>query len=132
MIRNEQRDMKLWFCWGLAALVVIFLSAVAPAATQSSSVTPSISPAQINEICERYDVLARRVATAKEGLRSIKRQLAAEGLHLRGDILEAESRMQYRRDQAREAISHYDLESATQDLEIAEASVQSVERFLGR
>ena len=128
---REKCIKKFWFCI-LTAIAILFLpNGIVPAATIPVQSSP-LSPDQINELCERYDALAQRVTAAKDGLRSIKGQMASQGLRLRGDILEAESRMESGRDQAREAISRYDLDSATTDLRIAESAVESIEKFLGR
>src|SRR5215469_9246690 len=120
----------------LATLTIFFLIVTvfaAPAFCQSASASQSSpSVAQINEICERYDAVARRITAANDGLRSIRQQMAAQGFRLREDVLEAADRMRDRRDHARDAISHYDLEAATEDLNLAEYAVEAIEKFLGR
>ncbi len=88
--------------------------------------------AALNEARERHNDLAIRAGTAREGLSSIKQQMANQGLGLRADIREAETRMSYQLKEAVAAIRAGDVEGAKRNLDMATRAIETVERFLGR
>ena len=87
--------------------------------------------ARTRELIEPYSELSLRAATARAGLRSLKQQMASQGLGLRSDIVEAEARMDFRLAEAKRAIAAGDVESANRNLGMARYAVASIEKFLG-
>ena len=86
----------------------------------------------MNEARQQYNLLAIRVSSAKSGLNSIQQQMRRQGLDLRGDILEAESRMDYLMKEAMDSMRANDLATAKTDMQMAERALETVEKFLGR
>ncbi len=62
----------------------------------------------------------------------MQQQMAAQGLGLRGDMLETESRMDYQMKEAMEYIRNGDAEQARATLRMAQRAVETLEKFLGR
>jgi serine/threonine protein kinase len=100
-----------------------------PAVSQPAPPKPS---AELNELREEYNLLAVRAGTAKSGLRSIEQQMARQGLGLRGDIREAETRMDYQMKEAMDSIRGGDADGARRNLQMAGYALQTIEKFLGR
>jgi hypothetical protein len=90
------------------------------------------SAQQINELRQQYNLLAVRVGSAKGGLRSIENQMRRQGLDLRGDVLEAESRMDYMMKEAMDSIRAGDAAGARGNMQMAERALETLEKFLGR
>ncbi len=86
---------------------------------------------QLTEVRRDYNDLAIRANSAKESLRSIKEQMSRQGLGLRSDVREAETRMTYLLNEAKDKLKNGDAEGAKHDLEMAQLAVAQVERFLG-
>ena len=55
-----------------------------------------------------------------------------QGLDLRGDILEAETRMDYQMKEAQDSMRANDLAQAKTDLQMAQRALETIEKFLGR
>ncbi len=111
--------------------------------TQPESVVRSVSPvtvpsedaavaAQLDEVRKQMDLLGIRMQTVKESVENLRRQQAASGLGLRGDIAESAQRMEYYYGQAEAAHKKRDIEAAKKNLDLAEREVSKLERFLGR
>ena len=86
----------------------------------------------MNELRQQYNLLAVRVGSSKSGLRSIQNQMSRQGLDLRGDILEAESRMDLQMKEAMDSIRAGDPVAAKNDMQMAERALETIEKFLGR
>jgi hypothetical protein len=86
---------------------------------------------QISAVRQEYNSLAINVNSAKESLRSIKEQMAGQGLGLRSDVREAETRMTYLLGEAKDKLKNGDAEGAKHDLEMAQLALDQVEKFLG-
>ena len=86
---------------------------------------------QLTEVRRDYNDLAIRVNSAKESLRSIKEQMSQQGLGLRSDVREAETRMTYLLNEAKDKLKNGDAEGAKQDLDMAQLALGQVEKFLG-
>jgi hypothetical protein len=86
----------------------------------------------MNEARQQYNQLAIRVGAAKGGLRSIENQMRRQGLDLRGDIVEAESRMDYLMKEAMDSIRASDPAAAKGEMLMAERALETIEKFLGR
>jgi hypothetical protein len=85
----------------------------------------------MSELKDQADLMTVRAKTARAGLSSIKSQMAAQGLGLRSDVLDAESRMKYFLDKAQRDISSGDAVSAEHDLQMAGYAADYIEKFLG-
>jgi serine/threonine protein kinase len=105
-----------------------------PPPVQAQQPPPPTGPSaqQMNEARQEYNQLAIRVSSAKSGLNSIQQQMRRQGLDLRGDILEAESRMDYQMKEAMDSMRANDLAAAKTDMQMAERALETVEKFLGR
>ena len=55
-----------------------------------------------------------------------------QGLNLRADMREAQTRMDYQLKEAMDSIRNGDTEQAGKDLEMARLALESIEKFLGR
>lgn len=86
----------------------------------------------MGELQDQADHLDIRARTARSGLSSIKAQMSVQGLGLRSDVVEAESRMNYLLAKAQLEISSGDAVSAENDLEMAGYAIDFIEKFLGR
>jgi hypothetical protein len=86
---------------------------------------------QLTEVRREYNSLAISVNSAKESLHSIKEQMAKQGLGLRSDVREAETRMTYLLNEAKDKLKNGDAEGAKHDLEMAQMALNQVEKFLG-
>ena len=93
---------------------------------------PPARTAELNDLRQQYNQLAIRVAGAKNGLRSMQQQMARQGLNLRGDVLENENRVDYLMKESMDYIRSGDVEQARTNLQMAERSVEAIEKFLGR
>jgi len=72
------------------------------------------------------------VGAAKSGLRGLQQQMQRQGVDMRGDMLEAESRMDYLMQESMGSMRSGDVDSARTSLQMAERSLETIEKFLGR
>jgi hypothetical protein len=86
----------------------------------------------LNELRERYNFVAVRVAAAKTGVRNMEQRLARQGLALRGDIIAAESRVDYLMKEAMDSIRSGDVANGRRNLQMAEGNLATLEKFLGQ
>jgi hypothetical protein len=100
----------------------------APAPPKS---TATASP-ELNELRELYNMISIRAASAKSGLRTLEQQMRRQGLDMRGDMLEAESRMDYLMKEAMDSIRAGDAANGRRNLQMAERTLESIEKFIGR
>jgi hypothetical protein len=87
---------------------------------------------QMRELTEQADQLTIRAKTARLSLTSLKTQMSDQGLGLRSDVVEAETRMNHHLDKAKQEIASGDAVGAERDLEIAASAAEYIEKFLGR
>jgi serine/threonine-protein kinase len=90
------------------------------------------SGAELNELRQQYNQVAIRVGAAKSGLRALQQQMQRQGVDLRGDMLEAESRMDYLMKESMDSMRAGDADSSRTSLQMAERSLETIEKFLGR
>lgn len=86
----------------------------------------------LSEARDQYNEMAVRGSTAKSGVRSMEQQMARQGLNLRGDIKQLETRFDYLMQEAMSSIRMGDPVTAKKHLDSAELALQGLERFLGR
>ena len=90
------------------------------------------SPAEVQQVQDRYASLDSRVSAAEHSVQSIRTQQQAQGLDLRGDILASMNRLDYAMSSARSALGRNDLAAAAQYMDRADKELASLENFLGQ
>ncbi len=88
--------------------------------------------AQAEEVEHRYDDIDSRSSAVSQSLDSLQKQQAASGYGLRGDIVSAQQRMKTDISKAQFAMQKQDTKNAKKYLDMAEAELQTLEKFLGR
>ena len=103
------------------------------------SARPAAAPAEdpqttafLKEVREQLDLLSIRAETVKSSLDKLRRQQAASGLGLRGDMANAAQRMEYYFSQAESALNRRDADAARKSLDLAEREVSKLESFIGK
>ena len=84
------------------------------------------------ELRDQYNELAIRANTARAGLRSFEQQQSRQGLGLRADIREAQTRLDYQLQEAMSSLQSGDMEGTRRNLRYAQSAVETIEKFLGR
>ena len=112
----------------------------AQSASQSQDVVPPSSSgtaaqaeaaAQAEEVERKYDEVDSRSTAASQSLDNLKRQQAASGYGLRSDIVSAEQRMKTDLNKAQYYMQKQDAKNAKKYLDMADAELQTIEKFLG-
>ena len=88
--------------------------------------------AQIEENEHRYDDIDSRSSAVSQSLDNLQKQQAASGYGLRGDMVSAQQRMKTDISKAQLAMQKQDTKNAKKYLDMAEAELQTLEKFLGR
>jgi serine/threonine protein kinase len=88
--------------------------------------------AQAEENEHRYDDIDSRASAVSQSLDNLQKQQAASGYGLRGDIVATQQRMKTDISKAQFATQKQDTKSAKKYLDMAEAELQTLEKFLGR
>ena len=88
--------------------------------------------AQAEENEHRYDDIDSRSSAVSQSLDNLQKQQAASGYGLRGDIVSAQQRMKTDISKAQFAMQKQDTKNAKKYLDMAEAELQTLEKFLGR
>jgi serine/threonine protein kinase len=83
------------------------------------------------EVEHLFDDIDSRSAAVSQSLDNIQRQQAAAGYGLRGDIVSAQQRMKTDLSKAQFAMQKQDIKNAKKYLDMAEAELQTIEKFLG-
>ncbi|HMD40910.1 MAG TPA: protein kinase [Candidatus Acidoferrum sp.] len=96
--------------------------------TVPAEVDESLKP---EEIERRYDEVDGRAAAVSQSLDNIKRAQAASGYGLRGDIVAAEQHMKTDFSKAQMYMQKQDMKNAKKYLDMGEAELQTIEKFLG-
>ncbi len=87
--------------------------------------------AEAEEAEKRYDDIDSRSTAVTQSLDNLKKQQAAAGYGLRGDIVSAEQRMKTDISKAQAAMQKQDTKGAKKYLDMAEAELSTIEKFLG-
>jgi eukaryotic-like serine/threonine-protein kinase len=106
-------------------------AAAAQAAAQAAA-EAAAKAAALKEAQTQADQISSRAAAIGSSLSTLQRQQAAQGYGLRGDIVEAQARMQTNIAHAEAALQQQDGAKAKEYLDKAEADAETLERFLGR
>jgi serine/threonine protein kinase len=95
-------------------------------AADAAAQAKAAEAAEAEDVEHRYDDIDSRSAAVSQSLDNLKRQQAASGYGLRGDIVSTDlSKAQF-------AMQKQDTKSAKKYLDMAEAELQTIEKFLGR
>jgi eukaryotic-like serine/threonine-protein kinase len=81
---------------------------------------------------QRYDDIDSRSAAVSQSLDTLQKQQAAAGYGLRGDIVSAQQRMKTDLSKAQSAMQKQDTKNAKKYLDMAEAELSTIEKFLGK
>ena len=104
-----------------------------PPVTSTDNAQPSHAQAEAaaQEVEQKYDDIDSRSAAAIQTLDNLQRQQAASGYGLRGDIVSAQQRMKTDLNKAQYFMQKQDSKNAQKYLGMAEAELQTIEKFLG-
>jgi serine/threonine protein kinase len=101
-------------------------------AAEAAAQAKAEEAAQAEENEHRYDDIDSRSSAVSQSLDNLQKQQAASGYGLRGDIVSAQQRMKTDISKAQFAMQNKDTKSAKKYLDMAEAELQTLEKFLGR
>src|SRR6201984_2854258 len=112
----------------------------ASAVSHDSNPTSSVADVQaqsenskeLEEMERQMDQLASRAGSVHDSLENLRRQQAAQGLGLRGDIASSQERMNTYLGKAQAAMRKEDIRGSKKDMELAEPEVEKLEKFLSR
>jgi eukaryotic-like serine/threonine-protein kinase len=115
-------------------------SGQASAIGHDSNSTPSVADAQappdnskeLEEIERQMDQLTSRAGSVHDSLENLRRQQAAQGLGLRGDIASTQERMNTYLGKAQAAMRKEDIRGSKKYMDLAEPEIEKLEKFLGR
>jgi serine/threonine-protein kinase len=102
-----------------------------PAASPDASQTQAADAAEAEEVEQQYDDINSRSAAVSQSLDTLKRQQEAQGYGLRTDIVAAEQHMKTDLTKAQYFMQKQDSKNAKKYLDMAEAELQTIEKFLG-
>ena len=88
--------------------------------------------AQADEVEKLYDDVDSRSTAVSASLDNLQKQQAASGYGLRGDIVATQQRMKSDLSKAQSAMQKQDTKSAKKYLDMAEAELSTLEKFLGK
>jgi hypothetical protein len=101
-------------------------------AAQADAQAKAEEAAAVEENEHRYDDIDSRSAAVSTSLDNIQRQQAAAGYGLRGDIVSAQQHMRTDLGKAQAAMQKQDTKGAKKYLDMAEAELSTIEKFLGK
>jgi eukaryotic-like serine/threonine-protein kinase len=100
--------------------------------SQADSQAKADEAAAVEDNEHRYDDIDSRSAAVSQSLDNIQRQQAAAGYGLRGDIVAAQQHMKTDIAKAQAAMQKHDTQGAKKYLDMAEAELTTIEKFLGK
>jgi hypothetical protein len=101
-------------------------------ASQADAQAKADEAAAVEDNEHRYDDIDSRSAAVSQSLDNIQRQQAAAGYGLRGDIVAAQQHMRTDIAKAQSAMQKHDTQGAKKYLDMAEAELTTIEKFLGK
>jgi eukaryotic-like serine/threonine-protein kinase len=87
---------------------------------------------ELEDLERQIDQLTSRAGSVHDSLDNLRRQQAAQGLGLRGDIATTQERMDIYLGKAQAAMRKEDAKGSKKYMELAEPEIEKLERFLGR
>jgi hypothetical protein len=103
-----------------------------PEAQTGGAPAQSNDAAELEELEQTVDQLTSRAAAVNSSLDNLRRQQAAQGFGLRGDISSTEEMMKTHLGRAQAALQNQDAKNAKKYSDMASAEVEKLEQFLGR
>jgi eukaryotic-like serine/threonine-protein kinase len=101
-------------------------------ASEADAQAKAEAAAQADEVEKHYDDIDGRSTAVSQSLDNLQKQQAASGYGLRGDIVAAQQRMRTDISKAQSAMQKQDTKSAKKYLDMAEAELSTLEKFLGK
>ena len=101
-------------------------------ASEADAQAKAEAAAQADEVEKLYDDIDGRSTAVSQSLDNLQKQQAASGYGLRGDIVAAQQRMKTDISKAQSAMQKQDTKSAKKYLDMAEAELSTLEKFLGK
>jgi hypothetical protein len=101
-------------------------------ASEADTQAKAEAAAQADEVEKLYDDIDGRSTAVSQSLDNLQKQQAASGYGLRGDIVAAQQRMKTDISKAQSAMQKQDTKSAKKYLDMAEAELSTLEKFLGK
>jgi len=98
------------------------------AATQSNQAAQA---EQMEQLEKEVDQLSSRTSAVNDSLDNLRRQQAADGFGLRGDIASTQESLKIHMSKAQQALQNQDVKGARRYLDLAEPEVEKLEKFLG-
>jgi serine/threonine-protein kinase len=92
---------------------------------------PAVNP-EAAQLRNQLNELSIRANTARSGLQSFQQQQSRQGLGLRADIREAQTRLDFQLQESMMALQAGDFETARTSMRYAQSAVETIEKFLGR
>ena len=106
-------------------------SASASSVVQNASSVDSASEADLEELEHDVDQASSRSNAVSDTLDSLRRSMSSQGVNLRTDIASAQELMKINLDKAQQALQAHDAKSARKYLNIGQAQLEKIEKFLG-
>jgi serine/threonine-protein kinase len=103
-----------------------------PTVSVADTQAQSDNSKEVEEIERQIDQLASRASSVHDSLENLRRQQAAQGLGLRGDIASTEARMDTYLGKAQAAMRKEDISGSKKYMELAEPEIEKLEKFLSR
>jgi predicted nucleic acid-binding Zn-ribbon protein len=92
---------------------------------------PPPDPAQLAELDHEIDQISSRATAVNASLENLQHDQNARGMHLRGDIVATQQRMEAYMGKAQLALQAHDIEGAKKYLDLTETELGKIEKFLG-
>jgi hypothetical protein len=102
-----------------------------PAESQDAQEPPRPDPAQLAQLDHEIDQMSSRATAVNASLDSLQREQNARGMHLRGDMVAAQQRIQAYLSRAQSSLQAQDIEGTKKYLDLAEIELGKIEKFLG-
>ena len=99
--------------------------------TQAAKEPPRPDAAQLAELDHEIDQISARATAVNASLDNLQRDQNARGMHLRGDIVATQQRMQAYMGKAQSALQAQEIDGAKKYLDLAETELGKIEKFLG-
>ena len=104
---------------------------IQPSMSAAAPPPPSASAAELDQLQERYVQLDARSQAALKSVDRLRRQQEASGLGMRGDMEAADARLRSYMSASNQDVNGGRIAKGNQDLDKAEAELNTLEKFLG-
>ena len=95
---------------------------------------PTVDPQiqrEMEELRQKFNSLSTRFSVAQESVRGVEQQQQRQGLGMRRDVREGLQRFQYLMKESADSLTSRNTEAARNSLNMAERSLERLEKFLG-